>query len=83
LPPSSSGLQLAPNSGQTGPFLHVAISGQNTHFVQGITKAQFGTLFQVGSGVAGSFGPVTVTSPTTAAAQVAWCPMPCRAPATR
>jgi hypothetical protein len=35
-------------------------------------QGTFGTPFQVGSGDAGSFGPVTVST-TTASAQVAWC----------
>ena len=74
LPPPSSSLQLAPNVGQAGQFLHVAITGQGTHFVQGVTQAQFGPAYQVGSGIAGSFGPVTVTSPTTAIAQVSVVP---------
>src|SRR5271157_604602 len=74
LPPPSGALQLAPNSGQAGQFLHVAIVGQGTHFVQGVTQAQFGPAYQVGSGIAGNFGPVTVTSPTTAIAQVSVVP---------
>jgi RHS repeat-associated protein len=48
----------------------VTITAQNTHFVNGSTQASFGPGVAVGSGVAGAFGPVTVTSSTTAMAQL-------------
>jgi RHS repeat-associated protein len=60
LPPSFT---LSPNSGQQGQQnLSVAISGQNTHFVQGTTIANFGAGVNVTA--------LTVKSPTLATAIV-------------
>src|SRR5262249_8853250 len=61
-------LGVTPNTGQQGQQnLSVAITGQFTHFMQGTTTASFGDGISVG-GAAHSFGPVTVTSPTSATA---------------
>jgi RHS repeat-associated protein len=63
-------LSVNPNSGQSGQSLSVSITGENTHFVQGVTQANFGAGISVGSGPAGSFSAVTVLSPTSATAQL-------------
>ena len=60
-----------PNQGQQGQTIaNVIITGSGTHFVQGTTQARFGPSVMVGSGIAGDFGPVTVTSSTSATAQI-------------
>jgi len=61
---------LSPNSGYQGLSLQVAISGSYTNFVQGTTTATFGPGTSVGGSKDGAPGPVIVTSPTTATAQV-------------
>ncbi|MBI1790799.1 MAG: hypothetical protein HYR60_24995, partial [Acidobacteria bacterium] len=63
-----------PNSGLQGQAVQVTITGQNTHFLQGTTQARFGPSISVGGGIAGDFGPVTVTGPTTAIAQLSILP---------
>src|SRR5271166_1076897 len=63
-------LSIAPNSSLAGVSLAVTITAQNTHFVNGTTTANFGPGIAVGTGVSGAFGPVTVTSATTATAQL-------------
>jgi hypothetical protein len=68
--PPASILSVTPNSGQVGQTLPVTITGLDTNFVQGSTEASFGPGISVGSGVAGGFGPVTVTTPTTATAEL-------------
>ncbi len=67
----SGPLTLNPSLGQQGQTLSVTITGQSTHFAQGQTQARFGLGVMVGSALAGDFGPITVTSPTTAVAQIA------------
>ncbi len=64
-------LSVLPQTGLQGQTVQVAITGQNTHFQLGITTANFGPAVSVGGGLAGRPGPVTVTSPTTATAQLA------------
>jgi RHS repeat-associated protein len=61
---------VSPNSGLPGQSVTVAITGQGTHFVQGVTTVNFGSGISVGGGIPGDFGTVTVTSPTSATAQV-------------
>ena len=63
-------LSVNPNSGQSGQTLSVTITGENTHFAQGVTQASFGAGISVGGGTAGGFGPVNVLSPTSATAQL-------------
>ncbi len=63
-------LSVNPNSGQTGQTLSVTITGENTHFAQGVTEASFGAGISVGGGQAGGFGSVNVLSPTSATAQL-------------
>ncbi len=61
---------LNPTSGQAGQSLTVTITGQYTNFVQGSTLASFGPGISVGGAAEGSLGTVTVTSATTATAQL-------------
>lgn len=63
-------IALSPNSGIQGNTLTAIITGSNTHFVQGTTRARFGPGVMVGAGIVGDFGPVTVSSETTATAQL-------------
>jgi len=68
--PAPTILTLSPNAANAGLALQVSITGSYTNFVQGTTTANFGAGIAVGGGVAGQPGPVTVTSPTTATAQI-------------
>ena len=61
---------VSPGSALPTQTVQVAITGQNTHFIQGTTKADFGPGVSVGSAIAGAAGPVQVTSATTAVAQI-------------
>lgn len=63
-------LPLVPNTGQQGQMLPVTIAGQFTNFAQGTTQARFGTGISVGNAAEGEFGPVQVTGPTSATAQI-------------
>ena len=63
-------LSVNPNSGQGGQTLTVTITGENTHFAQGVTQASFGAGIAVGGGQAGEFGSVNVLSPTSATAHL-------------
>jgi hypothetical protein len=69
--PSASISSLSPNAAQAGQVLSVAITGSFTNFLQGATQASFGPDISVGGGPAGALGPVTVTTPTQATAQLA------------
>jgi RHS repeat-associated protein len=61
---------VSPATGQAGDTLTVTVAGQYTNFIQGSTQANFGPGISVGNGMEGSFGPVTVTSPTSASVQI-------------
>ena len=63
-------LSVAPASGVAGTSLSVVLTGGYTHFVQGTTTASFGPGIAVGGGAVGQAGPVTVTSATSATAQI-------------
>jgi hypothetical protein len=63
-------LSVAPNAGNAGLSLQVTITGANTSFVQGTTQASFGPGISVGGATAGSFGPVTVNSTSSATAAI-------------
>lgn len=69
--PPASIASISPNSGQAGQSLSVTITGLFTNFVQGTTQASFGAGISVGGAAEGSFGPVTVSSATSAVAQLA------------
>ena len=68
--PAASISSLSPNTGQAGQSVAVTITGSFTNFVAGSTKASFGSEISVGGSVPGALGPVTVTSPTGAIAQL-------------
>ncbi|MGH9346384.1 MAG: PKD domain-containing protein, partial [Vicinamibacterales bacterium] len=68
-PPSIT--SIVPDSANQGQALPVALNTTFTNFVQGSTQASFGPGISVGGAAAGGFGPVTVTSATSATAQIA------------
>jgi RHS repeat-associated protein len=70
LPTGPAILSLSPNVTLPGTSVQVTITALNTHFVPGQTTATFGPGVSVGGGLSGAFGPVQVTSATTAMAQV-------------
>jgi Bacterial Ig-like domain len=59
---------LAPNVGVPNSTLNVAITGQFTNFVNGVTQANFGPGVSVNGAAQNSFGTVVVNSPTSATA---------------
>src|SRR6266446_7938584 len=61
---------VSPDRGRQNETLTVTITGQNTHFQNGITEAKFGDDISVGGEDAGRFGPVVVSSPTRATVQI-------------
>ena len=61
---------ISPGSGTKGQALLVAINSVFTSFLQGVTQGNFGAGISVGGAAEGGFGPVTVTGPTTATAQL-------------
>src|SRR2546425_6805447 len=63
-------VSMTPNRGQQGQTITVTIVAQDTQFIPGVTEAKFGDGISVGGGDEGDFGPVTVTSPTAATAQI-------------
>src|SRR6266850_4071733 len=63
-------VSITPNRGQQGQTITVAITARDTQFVPGVTEAKFGDGISVGGGDEGDFGPLTVTSPTRATAQI-------------
>ena len=60
-----------PSAGTSGSLVTVAIAGASTSFVPGQTVANFGAGIGVGGGQVGLAGAVTVTSATSATAQIA------------
>ena len=68
--PDASVVSVVPSSGAPGQTLTANITTQYTNFVQGATEASFGAGVSVGGAASGSLGRVTVTSPTTATAQL-------------
>ena len=75
--PVPSITSVAPGSALPGRSVQVTITGRNTHFVQGTTTVNFGPGVSVDNGMVGATGPVTVTSPTSASAQLS---IPANAP---
>jgi hypothetical protein len=74
LNPAPSISSLSPNTGQAGQSVTVIVTGHFTNFLQGATQASFGAAISVGGGPVGGSGPVTVTSPTRATAQLVISP---------
>jgi RHS repeat-associated protein len=72
--PLASLLSVTPASGAAGQAITVTLTGAYTNFVQGTTTASFGPGIAVGGGPVGDFGPVTVTSATSATAQLVISP---------
>lgn len=72
--PAAQIAQVLPNSGNAGLSFPVAIAGLYMNFVQGATQASFGPGVSVGGSPAGQPGPVTVTGPATATAQLSISP---------
>jgi RHS repeat-associated protein len=69
--PQAQLLSITPSAGQPGQTVQVSLTGQYTNYVQGSTSANFGAGISVGSGPpSGGLGQVTVTSLTTATAQL-------------
>ncbi len=62
---------LSQASAQANQSPTVTITGRFTNFTSGVTTASFGPGVRVGGAAAGEFGPITVTSPTTASASIA------------
>jgi hypothetical protein len=59
-----------PNTIQPTQTESVSVTGVFTNWVSGTTKANFGPGIAVGGAAAGTFGPVTVNSPTTLTASL-------------
>src|ERR1039458_7295228 len=59
---------ITPNSTYVGQNLSVSITAWNTSFLPGQTVASFGAGISVGGAAEGQLGPVTVLTPTVAAA---------------
>ena len=68
--PPAKVLSVSPTSGPVGQTITVTITAQYTNFVQGSTLASFGAGISVGGAAEGSPGTVTVTSSSTATAQL-------------
>ena len=68
--PASARVNVTPDRGRQGEKLTITITGQNTHFQNGVTEANFGDDISVGGQDAGRFGPVVVSSPTRATARI-------------
>jgi len=69
LPPASL-VSIDPIRATQGQSLEVLLQGQNTHWVQGETRASFGQDVAVNGAYPGELGEITVTSATTATAQL-------------
>lgn len=72
-PPAAISL-LKPALGGSGQSLAVQITGQYTNYVNGATRANFGAGISVGGAAQGTYGPVTVTGPTSATANLVISP---------
>ena len=68
--PPASIVSLNPSVGAQGQTVAVGITGLFTDYLQDATQASFGQGISVGGGVQGGLGFITVTSPTTATAQL-------------
>ncbi|HEX4133697.1 MAG TPA: Ig-like domain-containing protein [Bryobacteraceae bacterium] len=71
LPGAPTITTISPNVGVPNtPSLQVTITGLFTNWVNGTTTATFGPDISVGGAALGAYGPVNVTSPTTAVATI-------------
>ncbi|HEY3826888.1 MAG TPA: Ig-like domain-containing protein, partial [Bryobacteraceae bacterium] len=71
LPGAPTITTISPNVGVPNtPTLQVTITGLFTNWVNGTTTATFGPDISVGGAALGAYGPVNVTSPTTAIATI-------------
>jgi Abnormal spindle-like microcephaly-assoc'd, ASPM-SPD-2-Hydin/HYDIN/CFA65/VesB-like, Ig-like domain/K319L-like, PKD domain len=77
---SNASVSLNPSSAQVGATVTVNLTGTFTNFQEGYTTANFGPGITVGGGEPGKFGPVVVTSTTTATAEVTISTLASRAP---
>ena len=68
--PPASVVSLIPSSAVQGQTVAVGITGLFTDYLQDATQANFGQGISVGGGIQGGLGFITVTSPTTATAQL-------------
>jgi RHS repeat-associated protein len=68
--PTASLVSIDPTRAVQGETLVVSLQGQNTHWVQGETRASFGQDVAVNGAYPGELGELTVTSATTATAQL-------------
>ncbi|HET6978762.1 MAG TPA: RHS repeat-associated core domain-containing protein [Pyrinomonadaceae bacterium] len=69
LPPASL-LSVNPTRATQGQTLNVTLHGENTHWVQGVTRASFGPEVSVNGAAMGELGTVSVSNFTTATAQI-------------
>jgi PKD repeat protein len=67
-------VSVSPLNGEQASTASIVLGGTDTAFAQGATQATFGPGVSVGGGPVGGFGPVTVTSTTSAVAQIAIAP---------
>jgi uncharacterized protein YjdB len=72
--PPSQIVSLSPALALAGQTISVLLVGQYTSFAQGVTQANFGPEISVGGAPEGAFGPVTVSTPTTLAAEISIAP---------
>src|SRR5262249_3899304 len=82
MPPPPVLSSVAPANGTEGQTLTVTLTGQNTNWVNGMTRAAFGGEVSVGGAAYGDLGPVQVTSATSATAQITVSPTAALAPRT-
>jgi hypothetical protein len=68
--PPASVASAIPSVGRPGQALSVVVTARFSNFVQGATRMRFGDGISVGGAADGTFGLVSVTSPTTAIAQI-------------
>ena len=80
--PPASISSVSPNSANAALTLPVVIAAQYTDFIQGATVASFGPYVSVGGAPEGQAGPITVTSPTAATAQITINPAAAAGPVT-
>jgi RHS repeat-associated protein len=78
--PPASLASVNPARATQGQSLSVTLTGSNTHWAAGQTRAALGEEISVGGAAPGELGLVTVTGPTTAVAEIAVSPTAALAP---